>query len=103
MLFFFGLLFALSNYILMLIASVEIKEEYKIALLVFGVWCLLNIVFNYVMAILVKPGNPNDIPFQILSKIHQRCPKCESIKPPRTHHCSICNRCVIQMDRILSL
>ena len=53
------------------------------------------------MAIIVKPGNPNDIPMHLLNKIKKRCNKCDSIKPPRTHHCSICNRCIIQMDRIL--
>ena len=26
------------------------------------------------------------------------CFKCESIRPPRTHHCSICNSCVMRMD-----
>nr|VZH95107.1 unnamed protein product [Spirometra erinaceieuropaei] len=27
-----------------------------------------------------------------------RCPKCYCIKPPRTHHCSCCRRCVRKMD-----
>ncbi len=26
------------------------------------------------------------------------CKKCLAHKPPRTHHCSICNRCVLKMD-----
>ncbi|KAG5519996.1 hypothetical protein PMAC_001072 [Pneumocystis sp. 'macacae'] len=26
------------------------------------------------------------------------CNKCEALKPDRTHHCSICNRCVLKMD-----
>ena len=24
--------------------------------------------------------------------------KCEMMRPPRTHHCSMCNRCVMRMD-----
>ena len=26
------------------------------------------------------------------------CKKCQSYKPPRSHHCSVCNRCVLKMD-----
>ncbi|XP_072883121.1 palmitoyltransferase ZDHHC16-like isoform X2 [Hemitrygon akajei] len=26
------------------------------------------------------------------------CRKCINPKPPRTHHCSICNRCILKMD-----
>jgi len=26
------------------------------------------------------------------------CLKCKSFKPLRTHHCSICNACVLRMD-----
>ena len=26
------------------------------------------------------------------------CYRCNKIKPPRTHHCSLCERCVLRMD-----
>jgi len=26
------------------------------------------------------------------------CTKCQNNKPPRSHHCSICNKCVLRMD-----
>lgn len=26
------------------------------------------------------------------------CRKCSQFKPPRTHHCSICKRCILKMD-----
>lgn len=32
---------------------------------------------------------------KILSK---KCKKCNSIKPPHSHHCSICKRCIARMD-----
>ena len=27
-----------------------------------------------------------------------RCRKCNGIKPPRAHHCSVCNKCCLKMD-----
>ena len=26
------------------------------------------------------------------------CDKCKEVKPPRTHHCSICASCIMRMD-----
>ena len=26
------------------------------------------------------------------------CDKCDDLKPPRSHHCSICQKCVMRMD-----
>ena len=31
-------------------------------------------------------------------KFMRYCLKCQCIKPPRTHHCSRCGRCVLRMD-----
>merc|ERR1712146_660276 len=28
----------------------------------------------------------------------KRCHLCHSWKPPRTHHCRVCRRCVLKMD-----
>ncbi|XP_074855436.1 palmitoyltransferase ZDHHC16 isoform X2 [Carettochelys insculpta] len=54
------------------------------------------IVFHYYMAITTPPGHPpqarsNTVAVSI-------CRKCIAPKPARTHHCSICNRCVLKMD-----
>jgi len=26
------------------------------------------------------------------------CKKCEEVKPPRAHHCSLCGKCIMKMD-----
>ena len=30
---------------------------------------------------------------------HAMCSRCQSYKPPGTHHCRICDRCISGMDR----
>ncbi|TSL75281.1 putative palmitoyltransferase ZDHHC16 [Bagarius yarrelli] len=64
--------------------------------LCYGHWNLVNIVFHYYKAITTSPGCPpqekTDIPTVTI------CKKCIVPKPARTHHCSICNTCVLKMD-----
>ncbi|XP_014741453.1 PREDICTED: probable palmitoyltransferase ZDHHC16 isoform X3 [Sturnus vulgaris] len=64
--------------------------------LTYGHWNLIMIVFHYYMAITTSPGHPprakNDLTGVSI------CRKCIAPKPARTHHCSICNRCVLKMD-----
>ncbi|CAD8091958.1 unnamed protein product [Paramecium primaurelia] len=83
-----------------------------------------NVIFNYGLVLIVSPGLTSDIfikkddkvegPFiydpikcqfnksQIAIKLDQStlkyCDKCCLPKPQRTHHCSICNKCVLKMD-----
>ena len=87
---------------------------------------LLNIEFfytilNYILAVIIKPGNISDIKKSKYFKIHnpyycdllkfpQRlknrdvqnewkfCKICGEIKPLRLHHCAVCGNCVLKMD-----
>ena len=56
-----------------------------------GLIILGNIIFNYTLCILTNPGYPVDTHTPI-------CAKCKLSKPPRAHHCSICNKCILKMD-----
>ncbi|KAK3851112.1 hypothetical protein Pcinc_040098 [Petrolisthes cinctipes] len=65
-------------------------------LMVLGHWILVNIAFHFTMAAITDPGTP---PKGILiSEAVSVCKKCIAPKPPRTHHCSVCNRCILKMD-----
>ncbi|PKU28604.1 hypothetical protein llap_21093 [Limosa lapponica baueri] len=64
--------------------------------LAYGHWNLVMIVFHYYMAITTSPGHPPQAKDDLTGV--SICRKCIAPKPARTHHCSICNRCVLKMD-----
>lgn len=64
--------------------------------LVIGHWLLLNIVFHYWMALTTNPGTPPEA--SLVPEVVSICKKCIAPKPPRAHHCSVCNRCILKMD-----
>lgn len=66
------------------------------AVLLVGHWILINVVFNYYMALTTCPGLPPR--GVLLPETASVCRKCVSPRPPRTHHCSVCNTCILKMD-----
>ncbi|XP_032672842.1 palmitoyltransferase ZDHHC16A [Odontomachus brunneus] len=67
-----------------------------VILLIIGNWLLVNICFHYYMGLVVPPGYPPQ--GGLISEAVSICKKCIKPKPPRTHHCSVCNKCVLKMD-----
>ncbi|XP_061667036.1 palmitoyltransferase ZDHHC16B isoform X2 [Syngnathoides biaculeatus] len=61
-----------------------------------GHWLLVMVVFHYYKATTTSPGHPPKDNIHIPSV--SICKKCINPKPARTHHCSICNTCVLKMD-----
>ncbi|CAD8103009.1 unnamed protein product [Paramecium primaurelia] len=51
--------------------------------------------FNYAPKLEVNTSNPSAILDQSTLGF---CNQCQLPKPKRTHHCSICNKCVLKMD-----
>jgi palmitoyltransferase len=78
--------------------SVLEKKEYKKFLFhfIFGNWLAINVYFNYIMAWLSSPGLAKN--YQNLAIQYPACKKCSMNKPPRTHHCSWCDLCILKFD-----
>ncbi|XP_011500193.1 PREDICTED: probable palmitoyltransferase ZDHHC16 [Ceratosolen solmsi marchali] len=74
----------------------EKSPEFAIVLLIVGNWLLINICFHYYMGINVPAGYPPK--GGLIPEAVSICKKCIKPKPPRTHHCSICNKCILKMD-----
>jgi len=67
-------------------------------------------LFNYLMTTFSTPGRAQDIDTQETYKVESDtkeldmvyaprwCTSCQCWKPPRTHHCGICDRCTLRMD-----
>lgn len=58
---------------------------------------LCGIMYNYSMAIITRPSPAKAYEEGSKCKRCFKCPDCPC-KPARTHHCSICKRCVAKMD-----
>jgi hypothetical protein len=73
---------------------------------------VFSIIFNYISAVITDPGkptthddSPNTLPFGNINGkyLGKTCKKCILPKPARTHHCSICKRCVLKMVRSFTI
>ncbi|UMM40008.1 hypothetical protein L5515_016809 [Caenorhabditis briggsae] len=63
-----------------------------ITLGVFGIYFLINIQYHYYKARTIAPvANPGE-------EGDEFCDKCNYWKSDRTHHCSVCERCIYGMD-----
>lgn len=78
---------------------------------IIGHAALIYYFWSYLMCVFVYPGDaPDNYPdgkhdmrdlhvmHKAISKGMLICKRCKIIKPHRTHHCSICKRCIMRMD-----
>jgi len=93
---------------------------YQLLLVSLGVFLLANALYNYYKSVMLDAGTP---PLSADIESGNRgyeesalgnrlraargadddntngiCGKCDRVRPPRTHHCSVCKTCVLKMD-----
>jgi uncharacterized paraquat-inducible protein A len=68
----------------------------------YGILCSLALACH-VKTTLTDPGSvpPSAVPTEAQRKNEKlsMCSQCQTFKPPMSHHCRICNRCISKMDR----
>ncbi|TVU39375.1 hypothetical protein EJB05_12789, partial [Eragrostis curvula] len=74
-------------------------------LLVLIIWCYLMVVFTDPGSVpenwrhdAEESGDPASSTSEEQGSAPRYCSRCQNGKPPRCHHCSVCNRCVLKMD-----
>lgn len=92
----------------------------KLCLAAVGLFFLFNVLWNYYKAVRTTPGIPplaadcEGSSGAYLSGLSNRlrqydeessprsganiCGKCDRLRPPRTHHCSVCRNCILRYD-----
>jgi len=61
----------------------------------YELWFILGIC-SHLLCMLSDPGA---VPLDLeATEGMKQCKKCKAAKPPRAHHCSVCNRCIMKMD-----
>ena len=73
-----------------------------------GLGMLYNLLCVMALASHAKTSltDPGSVPIQaipserqrLMKDSHSMCGQCQTFKPPMSHHCRICNRCISRMD-----
>jgi palmitoyltransferase len=69
--------------------------------LIIGHWLLINTVVHYYLAISTYPGFVADLKKELTIEeelVYTKCSKCGVMRPPRAHHCKVCQKCVFRYD-----
>jgi len=67
---------------------------------IYGTICAMALA-SHVKTMFTDPGSIPQaaVPIEIATRTtHAMCVHCQTYKPPNSHHCRICNRCVSRMD-----
>uniref|UniRef100_A0A0N5AF87 Palmitoyltransferase n=1 Tax=Syphacia muris TaxID=451379 RepID=A0A0N5AF87_9BILA len=94
----YGLFILIVSTEFLVVLPYEYHAHYSILIpfyILAAFYLIPNVLFHYYKACTVDPGFPEKV-FKVNGL--PQCYRCNRYKPPRTHHCSICGRCVLHMD-----
>jgi palmitoyltransferase len=63
-----------------------------------GLFILFNIISNLLMVIITDNSTSGLMLPSVLKPNWRFCPSCEANSPPRSHHCHICDKCILKRD-----
>lgn len=69
--------------------------------LIVGHWLVINTIVHYYLAITKSPGFVVDLKKELSTQetlSYKKCLKCGVLRPPRAHHCKVCQKCVVRYD-----
>jgi hypothetical protein len=104
--------FAYLRLVLPFVLGVDVTPLRYAAHRVITSFFAVQAIFNYLACVLTKPGSPSVpagtkyFPVERSEResyfddgtLWRHCKKCDNVKPPRSHHCNVCQQCVLNMD-----
>lgn len=77
-----------------------------------GIPVILGMIYNMLVFMALachaktSLSDPGSVPLaaipserqRLMKDSHSMCGQCQTFKPPMSHHCRICNRCISRMD-----
>jgi hypothetical protein len=98
-----AMVWLLMMYSAMTVTSLTVTEGIPVPLgIIYNVLVTMSLACHAKTS-LTDPGSvPNNaIPNEqqrLANNTHSMCGQCQTFKPPNSHHCRICNRCISRMD-----
>jgi palmitoyltransferase ZDHHC3/7/25 len=98
-----ALVWLLMLYSAVTVTLLTITEGIPVGLgMVYNILCVMALASHAKTSL----SDPGSVPIQaipserqrLMKDSHSMCGQCQTFKPPMSHHCRICNRCISRMD-----
>lgn len=63
-----------------------------------GLFASINVLYNLICMVFTDPSLAKLMLVQRAGRDWSYCLRCETVRPPRAHHCSQCDVCVLRFD-----